>query len=149
MVWFTGERPLSVYARGNRISTQGTDFRYHDYVAATLSYPSGLVGRITANFGCVHRHQHVLRVFGTKATFINDDAGPRLHMTRDPATMASAITLPTLPESKGSLIPSFVSAILNDQNLEAHAQEIFDVISICVACEEALKSNSEVEVQYV
>lgn len=149
VLWLTGERPTSVYATGNRICTKNTDFRYHDYVAATLQYPSGLIGRITANFGCVHGHQHVVRVFGTKATFIYDDAGPRLHVTRDPSVTANAITLSALPAAKGDLIPPFVSAILNDENLDAHTQTIFDVISVCVACDEALQSNSVVEAQYV
>ena len=31
-----------------------------------FEFPSGLVGRVTANFGCVHPHQHVVRVFGTR-----------------------------------------------------------------------------------
>ena len=58
LLWITGERPTSVTAMGNRICTRGTAFRYDDYVAATLQAPSGLVSRVTANFGCVHRHHH-------------------------------------------------------------------------------------------
>lgn len=75
MMWLTGQRPVTATAVANRFCTAGTAFRYHDFAAATFTFPSGLIGRITANFGCVHRHQHVLRVFGTKATFICDDAG--------------------------------------------------------------------------
>lgn len=149
MIWLMGERPSSVSAFGNRICTQHTAFRYHDFVAASLWFSSGLVGRITANFGCVHRHQHVVRLFGTKATFIVDDTGPRLHTMRDPSVMANRIDLPMLPTTKGDLIPSFVSAILKDENLDAHTQEMFDAISICNACDQAVRSSSTVEVQYV
>lgn len=149
MVWLAGERPSSVWARGNGICTKNTDFRYNDYITAALLFPSGLIGRITANFGCVHRHQHVMRIFGTKATFICDDAGPRLHLTREPSVTASTVTLPTLPATKGDLIPRFVSAILDDEDLKAHTQVIFDVISICAASDEALRSHSAVEVKYV
>src|SRR6185503_17737498 len=70
MLWITGERPRRVTACGNRVSTEGTAFRYHDFVAASYEFPSGMVGRITANFGSVHRHQHVVRLFGTRAPFI-------------------------------------------------------------------------------
>jgi predicted dehydrogenase len=154
MLWLIGERPASVYATGNRICTENTGFRYYDYVAATLRCPSGLIGRITANFGCVHRHQHMVRLFGTEATFVCDDAGPRLHVARDPsaavgARHASPVHLPTLPATKGELIAPFVSAILADANLNAHSQTIFDVISICAACDQALQLGSEVEVRYV
>lgn len=149
LLWMIGERPVSVFAAGNRICTEQTAFRFSDYVAATLRFASGLVGRVSANFGCVHRHQHVVRVFGTNATFVYDDAGPRLHMTRDPAATAAPVALPPLPKSKGALIAPFIAAILADENLDAHTQELFDAISICAACDESLLTRSEVEVAYV
>ena len=99
--------------------------------------------------GCIHRHQHVMRVFGTQATFIHDDGGARLHQNRDPALTANPVTLATLPSSKGDLIPAFIEAISNDTDFNGHAQTILDVISICAACEQSLKSKAEVEVNYV
>ena len=149
MLWLTGERPLEVQAAGNRIVTENTEFRYEDYVTATLRSGSGLVSRITANFGCVHRHQHVVRLYGTQATFLYDDAGPRMHLTRDPSVAASIVSLPTLPATKGGLIGSFVSAILSDEDISTRTQEIFDVISICDACDRAVGANSVVKVRYV
>jgi hypothetical protein len=125
-----------------------TEFRYNDFVSAAFRFSSNLIGRITANFGCVHRHQHVMRIFGTKATFIYDDSGARLHGSCDPSLEASVVTLPTLPKRKGDLIPQFVAAISNDLDLNGHTQSIFDGISICAACDEALKTNCEVEVHY-
>jgi predicted dehydrogenase len=149
MLWLTGERPSFVWATGNRICTRDTQFRYDDYVAATLQCPSGLVGRITANFGCVHRHQHSMRIFGTKETFVYDDAGPRLHDSRDPDSAPSAIAHRALPQSKGDLIDQFVSAVKHDEDLNAQTQEAFDVISICAACDRAVQSKSTEEVQYI
>lgn len=149
LLWLTGERPVSVFAVGNSICTQQTNFHGQDYVAATLRFASGLIGRISANFGCVHRHQHVVRVFGSAATFVHDDVGPRLHLSRDPATPASPVTLAPLPATKAALITPFVSAILADEDLTTHTQELFDVISICSACDESVRTGSEVEVIYV
>ena len=149
LLWTTGERPLSVFAMGNRICTRQTAFRSSDYVAATLRFESGLIGRISANFGCVHRHQHVVRVFGTHATFVHDDAGSRLHLTRDPTATAAPVALPPLPMSKGALIAPFVSAILTNENLDTHTQTLFDALSICAACNESLRTCSEVEVAYI
>ena len=62
MLWLTGQRPAVVAAVGAAVATRGTAYRYNDFVAATYRFESGLIGRITANFGCVHPHQHVLRV---------------------------------------------------------------------------------------
>lgn len=147
MLWLTGQRPTSVTAVGNRICTAGMAFRYNDYMAATFQFPSGLVGRITANFGCVHRHQHVVRVFGTKATFVSDDAGPRLHASRDPAVPARALDLPPLPATKGDLIPAFVQAILAGADPGPAAQHEFDVISACVAADQAALTGTSVKIE--
>lgn len=149
MLWMTGERPVSVFAAGNRLCTQQTALRFSDYVTATLQFESGLIGRISANFGCVHRHQHVVRVFGTDATFVHDDAGPRLHLTRDPAANAAPVALPSFPATKGALIEPFISAILTDENFDVQTQELFDVISICIASDESLRVRAEVEVAYI
>ncbi len=107
MLWLTGRRPLAVKAVGNRICTTGTAFRYNDYCAATLHFDGGMIGRLSANYGCVHRHQHVLRLFGTRASFIYDDAGARLHelaVILAAARAACCRTSLPLPASKGDLI---------------------------------------------
>ena len=149
MLGLTGERPVSVWARGNNICTAGSSFRYHDFVTATMQFPSGLIGRITANFGCVHRHQHVVRIFGTKATFVYDDLGPRIHRSRAPEAPAEPLELATLPTSKGDLIPDFVQAILNDTDTQTQLQRECDLIAVCAATDRALASGVQTEVEYV
>lgn len=145
MIWLTGQTPALVTATGNRICTASTAFRYEDYVAATYRFPSGLVGRITANFGCVHRHQHVVRVFGTRATFIHDDQGARLHPTRDPDSRPRCIALAGRPALKGALIPPFVDAVLagGDAALTRHD---FQVTAACLAADDALASGRTAQV---
>ena len=147
MIWLTGQRPVSVFAAGNRISTRDTKFRYDDYVSANIQCSSGMIARITANFGCVHRHQHVVRVFGTRATFIYDDAGPRVHESRDPENAPRPVLLPALAPSKGELIGPFVDAILEDREIDT--QSHFDVISIASACDDSLRAGALSEVRYV
>ena len=148
MLWLTGQKPVSVTAAGNRICANGTAFRYQDYMAATFQFASGLIGRITANFGCVHPHQHVVRVFGTKATFLSDDQGPRWQAGRDPAGPAAALGLSVLPSSKGELIPGFIERILAGQDAGAQTQHEFDVISACLAADQAARSGRTMEIEY-
>jgi predicted dehydrogenase len=149
MLWLTGQRPESVMAVGTNLATQGTAFRYHDFVAATFQFPSGLVGRVTANFGCVQRHQHVVRVFGTKGTFIYDDAGARLHESRDPECPALTVDHAALPASKGDLIPAFVDAVLAGAAPVMSGQHEFDVVSACLAADRAVAAKQVERVNYV
>jgi predicted dehydrogenase len=144
LLWLTGERPTTVAAAGNRIATRGTRFQGRDFVAATFQFPSGLVGRITANFGCVHRHHHVLRVFGTKATFLYDDAGARLHETRDPAQVARTVSLAPLPATKGELVPELITRILasagSSPKIHPDTDHELAVMAACIAADQALES---------
>ncbi|MFA4825904.1 MAG: Gfo/Idh/MocA family oxidoreductase [Methanoregula sp.] len=149
MLWLTGQRPKTVFTAGNRICSEGTKFRYNDFVTSIMQFDSGMIGRITANFGCIHRHQHVIRIYGTEATFFYDDAGPRLHKSRDPDTMAQRVTLSPLPETKGDLIPAFVSAILTKKNITDETQMIFDGISISVASDQSIKTQKQELIEYL
>jgi predicted dehydrogenase len=148
MLWITGQRPARVTATGNRISTEDTAFSYLDFASATYEFPSGLVGRITANFGSVSPHQHVVRVFGTEATLISDDAGARLYRSRDPETPSERLDLAPLPASKAELIPDFVQRIVEGEAGRQAAQHELDVISTCVAADRALAKGGAVDIEY-
>jgi len=153
MVWLTGSYPTSVSSVGNRISTEGSAFAYNDFMASTFRFPSGMNGRISANYGCVHRHHHVLRVFGTKATFIYDDRGARMHTTRDANTNAKALNIQPLPSSKGALINNFIKNIQQKKHVKnqvrAAVQHNMDVVSIIAAADSAVNSNQEEAIIYV
>lgn len=149
MLWITNQRPTILSAMGNRIASHGSSFRYNDFVTATMNFPSTMIARVTANFGCVHRHHHLMRIFGTRATFIYDDAGARLHTTCDPEVAASHLRLPTLPATKGDLIPDFIDAILADTDLGDDTQTIFDGLSVSVACDKAMLSGAMETIEYI
>jgi predicted dehydrogenase len=148
MMWLAAERPQRVSAVGNRIATRDTAFRYNDFVAATYELPSGIVARITANFACVHKHQHVLRVFGTKATFLIDDAGARLHVLRDPGGPSKRIDHASVAASKGDLIPDFVDAILDGRDPAPIARHEYDVITACIAADRAVAAQKPLAIEY-
>lgn len=108
---FAGGTPNWVTATGNRICTRGSRFQRKDFVSAVFEFPSGLVARITANFGCVHKHQHTLRIFGTRGTVIVDDKGARWHRSREPESRPTRLLWKRLPASKGELVSDFASLI--------------------------------------
>lgn len=147
MLWLTGQRPSRVAATGNRISTEGTRFRYDDFVATTFEFDSGLVGRITANFGSVHPHTHVVRVFGTRGTFVSDDAGARLYETRDPAVKPRLLDSAAHASMKGDLITDFLTLVETSQTA-VEVQHELNVISLCAAADRALAERRAVDVEY-
>ena len=138
MCWLTGARPRAVRSSGNRIASAGTAFRYADFVTSTFECESGMLGVISANFGCVHRHQHVVRIFGTKGTFLYDDAGARIYRERDPGGPAELLAESPLPDSKGDLIPAFLEGIAQRERGAAETELDLRVIRACLAADDAL-----------
>ena len=82
--WLTGKEAVSVFATSNKLATHGSKFRYEDYISANISFEGGMNARVSANFGCVHPHYHSVKVFGTKATFINGKESAKIYDSRSP-----------------------------------------------------------------
>ncbi len=148
MIWLTQQRPQTIQTVGNRACANGSAFRYNDYAASTMTFDSGMLARVSANFGCVHGHQHVVRIFGTQGTLLYDDQGPRFQSHRDPAPPAEVLSESPLPTSKHVLIDDFVSAIIEDEDLRSETQFDFDVMSVCIASDESLAKATSIKIQY-
>ncbi|PCI97421.1 MAG: hypothetical protein COB14_09085 [Alphaproteobacteria bacterium] len=148
MLMLTGQKPSEVYSLSNKIATRNTDFQYHDFQSSQFMFESGLIGRVTANFGCIHRHHHVIRVFGTKGTFLYDDAGPRIHWTSDEDKTADFVKEAPLPAEKGVLIPDFIGTIINNDIIESAYQE-FDLMSVVLAADEVLNCKKPTRIEYL
>lgn len=142
MLWLMDETPATVATTGSKIATRETAFKYDDFMAATFTFASGAVGRITANFGCVHPHHHVIRLFGTRATFVYDDQGPRLFRDRADGAKAEKLDLAPLPAGKGVLIPDFIHAIQTGADPAPAAEREFDLIRIIAAADQAHRDGS-------
>jgi len=141
---FADEQPVSVSAVGNRICTHGSRFRRKDFVSAVFQFPSGLIARLTANFGCMHRHQHSLRIFGTRGTLLVDDVGARWHRSRRPKAKSIWLKANRLPASKGALISRFVSLIQADGGARKKAAEREFLLAAClIAADQALRTGTQ------
>lgn len=146
MLWLTSQNPASVISHRSKIVTKDSSFKYHDFQSSVFKFESGLIGRVTANFGCIHNHQHVVRIFGTKGTFIHDDAGARIHWSRDPEKNIEYINLQPKPENKAELFHDFIQAIV-DNDFEYLAEREFELMSVVLAADAAL--DKPIEIEYI
>lgn len=147
LFWIFGERPVAVTAFGNSLATRGTAFRFKDCVTALLKFPSGLIAKVTANFGCVLPHHHNLTVYGTAATFVHDQLGARLYTSRDPATPPEPVEDAYIGPAKGDMLPSFVSAILDGGEPEVSATDVLETMAVSLAIEKAAELEQTVRIQ--
>jgi hypothetical protein len=89
-----------------------------------------------------------VRVFGTKATFIHDDQGARLHTSRSPDHHPEVLPYAAQPSGKGDLIPPFVDAIRSGRDRDAQIRHELAVITACVAADRALATGEIARIDY-
>ena len=63
----------------------------------------------------MHPHQHVVKIYGTKGTFIYDDLGARLFTNREEKYRGQILHYKPKPSKKGLLINNFVDTILENK----------------------------------
>ena len=83
-MWYVNSPIIEVYALGNNICSRNSRFRYDDIVSSLVRFENGVIGKISANFGCVYPHSHKVVVYGTKGTFVNDGSNGFFYESRDP-----------------------------------------------------------------
>lgn len=146
ILWLTGDRVTEVTAVGNGIASSGSGFRGRDIATALLQFESGLIGTVSANFGCVYPHFHRLIVYGTDGTFENGQGAGLLWRSRDPAAAPEAITAAYPGVDKGDLIPSFVDAVLGNGAAAVTEQDVLSAMAVGLAIDKSLSEKRMVKI---
>lgn len=149
LLWLTGDTVEEVVAYGNHIASAGTAFRYNDFAVSLLRFRSGMLAKVSANFGCMMPHYHSLTVYGTKATFINGLQQGTLFTSRDPNSNQRVITAEYPGVHKGDLIYSFVQSILGEAPALVTTEDVFRTMSVCFAIEAAMQQQRAVSVRHI
>lgn len=147
--WLSGKEAISVFAVSNKIVTEGTKFRYDDYVSAMISFEGGMQARVSANFGCVHPHFHSVKVFGTKSTFINQKESANLHNCRSPDEIPQLIDTDYPGCKKGDLLRSFVNELENGTPPAYTVEDIFETLAVCFAVEQSVSQKIKIDVNKI
>jgi len=149
ILWLTGDHVIEVTAIGNGLASEGSAFHGRDLVSALLRFKSGLVGKVSANFGCVYPHFHRLAVYGTKATFENGHTAGLLWRSRDPMLAPESLASAYPGVDKGDLIPSFVDAILGKGVAAVTEQEVLSAMAVGLAIDRSLTEGRMVKIAEV
>ncbi|RPH52968.1 gfo/Idh/MocA family oxidoreductase, partial [bacterium] len=149
LLWLTGDRVVEVTAYGNRIASEGSTFRNFDLVAALLRFESGMIGKVTANFGCVRPHYHALEIYGTQGTFLNGAERGTLFEKGGAGPVESVVDLPYPGVAKGDLLRSFVDSIVNGGEPAVTTEDVFATLSVCFAIERSAHEGRPAAVRYL
>lgn len=143
LLWLVGSEVVEVSGYGNALASRaaGSAFQGNDLAVGLLRFADGTVGKVAANFGCVHPHFHRLSVYGTEATFENALPNALRYTSRDPGQAPEQVADGYPGMGKGDLVPSFVDALLGRGQPIVSEKDVFSALSVCFAIDRAIASG--------
>lgn len=147
LLWLTGEKVQEVFAYGNGIGTENSQFTGNHMVVASLKFANGAVAKISANFASVVPHHHKVCIYGTHGTFTQGHFGTAYHWSRDPEALPECVDDPYPGAGKGDMLPAFVHSIQSGIRPEVSTNEVFESMNVSLAIVESLDAQMPIKVK--
>ena len=144
--WLIQELPTEVFSQSSNVCTKEHQKKFKiksdDFISSNFKFNSGILSRITANLGCAFKHQHTLKIYGSKKTFIYDDLGPRVYIGNDKKLNCTKLKMQTLPKNKTDILKKFTNNILtNSYDVKFALNDLRITNALCYAILSAKKSK--------
>lgn len=148
LLWLVNSEVIEVFSYGNRICSKNSNFKFDDCIVSLLKFKNGCVGKTLTTLSCVQPHFHSIKIYGTKATFINDYG--KAHLYRNQYTDGHVFLTDKYPAVKKSvLISDFIDSIIYNKKQYINEKEVFRSMSVCFALYDSLISGKPVKVEYL
>ena len=150
IIWFLKELPYEVKAYGNKIVTDKSSFKFNDFSVGILKFKSGIIAKISSNFGSVTPHHHAFKMFGTKGTIYSDLRGAMLFKSRNKKAKPKLFKLETSFQQKTQVIKNFVDNIIlkKDKAIKINFKEIINSMLISLSIEKSIKTKKTIKIDY-
>jgi len=146
------EYPTSVYACSNKIVTKNSNFKYKDFVVSFLKFRSGIISKISANFGCKTRHHHQLKFFGKRGSYFKEYDKSQIIFNNDRENENSKLLRFEKKYKKSEILKKFISQFYSHKNSNKNDipryEDIIKVMLVCFAIEKSFKENKEIRIDY-
>ena len=149
IIWLSKKKVISVIAEGNKISTRNSKFKYQDIVTSLLKFENGMTAKVTANFGSVTPHHHILSIYGTKSAFFYNNSDVKYYRSRV-STKYEKFRSSYSNVQKSQLLRSFIDSVYFKRDLKIiKEREVIDLMCVCLSIEKSLKTKKWEKVKYI
>jgi len=146
MISFFNQMPEYVKTYSNKIVTKNNKFKFNDFTQSNFFFKNGAIAKVTSNFGCKHKHQHNLKVYGTKKTFIYDDMGARIFSKYDPF-LGKTYKIKKLYDGKDCLLPGFFKNLKYKINYRKNIVREINLMSTAISSDISLRKNKKIKIR--
>ena len=147
--WLVNELPYEVISTCSNAATKKFKLKSKDYVASALKFKSGMILRAVANLACVYKHQHVIKIYGTKKTFVYDDLGPRIYNSRKVKNNFKKVALKSLPSNKINILKEFISNIKTNKDIKKETKFDLRIMNVLCYCNISAKNSKKQKIKYI
>ncbi len=147
--WLVNQLPDEVVSNSNNLATRKYGLKSKDFMCSTLNFKSGLILRAASNLACVFRHQHTIKIYGSKKTFIYDDLGPRVYNSRNTKKKFKKINLKSLPSNKINILKNFIRDIAEEKNIIKGTLFDLRIMNILCYCNISSKTSKKHKIKYI
>jgi len=150
VLWYLKELPYEVKSSGNKIVTKKSQFKFNDFSIALLKFKSGIIVKVSSNFGCVLPHHHGLKIFGNKGTVIHDLRGAIKINSREKGKRYKKFNYKTNFKQKSNVMKNFVDALIlnKTKKLKKDFNTIMNSMLISLAIEKSMEKNKTIKLNY-
>lgn len=150
VLWYLNELPYEVKSAGNKIVTKQSKFKFNDFSIALLKFKSGIVVKVSSNFGCVLPHHRGLKIFGDKGTVIHDLRGAIKINSREKGKRYKRFNYKTNFKQKSGVMKNFVDALIlnKKKKLKKDFNEIMNSMLISLAIEKSIECKKNIKIDY-
>ena len=147
--WLVDQFPDEVISNSSNLATKKFKLKSKDFISSSLIFKSGLILRAVANLACVYRHQHIVKIYGTKKTFVYDDFGPRIYNSRKVKNNSKKINLKSLPSNKINILKDFISDIKKNKNIVKETEFDLKIMNILCYCNISSRTSKKQKIKYI
>ena len=146
VMWLTNQKPISVYAKGNKVVTKNTKFKKESLVVMIFQFPNNLLVKITANGAAIYDHFHELKIFCKNETYVNSRLGSFNYVNKK--FSMNNFSYPD-KQNRKKLIRSFIDSLIDRRKKHIISlKQQLDLMSVCFAVDKSLKLNKSLIIKY-
>ncbi len=146
MLSFFKEMPYEVVTYSNKIVTKKERFNFDDFFQSNFFFKNKSIAKITTNYGAVHNHQHIIKIYGTKKSFVYDDYGARIFNFRDPHK-GKKIYFSKLYNGKACLLPKVFQLLNSKKSFKKEILREINLMSAVLSAVKSIKLNRKVKIK--
>tara|TARA_B100001093_G_C26843661_1_gene1021732 strand:+ start:2233 stop:3216 length:984 start_codon:yes stop_codon:yes gene_type:complete len=145
--WLIEKKPIYVYAIGNNLGDKNSK-KKETMVSLILEFKNKLYIKVNAFGPSIYPHYHELKVFGTKASSINEFNNN--YFIKKSNVQKKIKNLKAYPDhaNKKNIIKDIIKNFYKNKKFSIN-EDVFDVMSICFAAEKSIKQKKRIKINYL